>query len=258
MATSKVPALQRMNEILGFLAGHGSCVAADVAKSLPIPKSSVYLLLDELKSMNYLTQDGEGRYRLWMRLIELGESASEGIDIREVARRHLSALTEQTGLLCHLGIFDGNSAYYVLKIESSSTISVRSREGKVISLYRSGVGKCLLAWLPPEKQDELIAGFDYKRLTPTTITDSEAMRREIETIRTQGWALDDEEDVPSVRCVAAPVFDARGAIVAAISAVGATVQIAADRIPPLSAQVVSSARDISKELGWRGDAATAR
>ena len=250
MTDSRIPALQRMNDVLGYIARSGPALPADIIKALSLPRSSIYLLVEEMKAMNFITQDPDGRCRLWMRLIELGEAASEGIDIRQVARRHLARLTEETGLLSHLGIIRGNSAYYVLKIESSATISVRSREGKTISLCRSGVGKCLLAWQPWAAREALVAGMAYRQATPNSIATPERLREEIRQIRERGWAVDDEEDVPNVRCVAAPVFDARNLIVAAISAVGATVQITPEAIPALSVQVCGCAQAISRELGW--------
>lgn len=254
MADSKVPALQRVNDILGFIAERGSCLAGEVIDALAIPKSSVYLLLTELEKINMITQDQDGRYRLWLRLIELGEAASASMDIREVARRHLTRLMEKTGLLCHLGIVDGEAAYYVLKIESSSSISVRSREGRKLSLYKSGIGKCLLAWQPKDKRDNLIDGFEFIRSTPTTIIGADALRKELQIIRNRGWGFDNEEDIPNIRCIAAPVFDARRKIVAAISIVGANVQIPDDIIPSLAAEIVGCAQEISKGLGWSGGA----
>lgn len=253
MTDSKVPALQRVNDILGFIAERGSCLAGDVIDALPIPKSSVYLLLAELEKIKMITQDSDGRYRLWLRLIELGECASASMDIREVARRHLTRLMEKTGLLCHLGIMDGEAAYYVLKIESSSSILVRSREGRKLSLYRSGIGKCLLAFQPKEKRDALIDGFVFEQATPTTIMGAGALRKELQLIRSRGWGFDNEEDIPNIRCVAAPVFGARGNIVASISVVGASVQITDDIIPSLAAETTGCARDISKGLGWNGN-----
>ncbi len=96
----------------------------------------------------------------WWRLS--GHALSK-MDLRELARPRLTQLMDTTGLLCHLGIIDNGSAYYILKVESSATISVRSHEGKSLSLYRSGIGKCLLAWQPAAVQQSIIEGLVWEQ-----------------------------------------------------------------------------------------------
>lgn len=238
--------------ILESLAESGPASASELIEHCGIPKSSGYLLLKEMQQIGLISQDDRGNYRLWVRLIALGEQAANQLDIRETARPHLEALMERTGLLCHFGIFDGDSAYYVMKIESQSTISVRSYVGKRLSLYRSGLGKCLLAWQPEEVREAIIASTDFQRATPTTIVSADALHRELEHIRSQGWGFDNGEDEPSVRCVAAPVFDARGEVAGAISVVGTSMQIADSAVQELSEQVLECAHGVSRDLGWTG------
>jgi DNA-binding IclR family transcriptional regulator len=96
---------------------------------------------------------------------------------------------DECGLLCHLGIIDQGNAYYILKIESPATISVRSHEGKSLSLYRSGIGKCLLAWQPASVQASIISDLQWERATPTTITDAQQLRDELGRIAPGAGAL---------------------------------------------------------------------
>ncbi len=100
--------------------------------------------------------DNQDNYCLWTKLVELAGQALSKMDLRELARPRLTRLMDECGLLCHLGIIDQGNAYYILKIESPATISVRSHEGKSLSLYRSGIGKCLLAWQPASVQASII------------------------------------------------------------------------------------------------------
>lgn len=248
---SKVPALQRAMSILELLEKQGKCGAADIIAHLALPKSSAYLLLEEMKKLKLLRQDAQGNYQLWVRLVALGHAASSQIDLRELSRKHLMRLMEETGLLCHFGILDGAAAYYILKVESYSTITVRSHEGRVIALNRSGVGKCLLAWQKSEELARIWPALEFRRETDTTITDPVTFRQELTRIREQGWAFDDSEDVEGVRCVAAPVFGAGGEITGAISAVGARHQIEDARIAELVPQVRACAEAISAALGWK-------
>ena len=250
MENNKKSTLERAMVILEYLAEHGTASASELIESSGIAKSTAYLLLKEMLQLGLISQNDRGHYRLWVRLIALGERASAQLDIRETSRPHLEALMERIGLLCHFGIFDGDTAYYILKIESQSSISVRSYVGKRLSLYRSGLGKCLLAWQPESIRDGIIAETEFKQVTPTTIASSEALKAELAHIRMQGWGFDNGEDEPSVRCVAAPVFDARGKIAGAISVVGTSMQVTDDAVPALAEQVVACAREISQDLGW--------
>ncbi len=242
--------LQRTMVILEYLAEQGTAPASELIEHSGIPKSTAYLLLKELLQLGLISQDERGNFRLWVRLIALGERASEQLDIRETSRPHLEKLMARTGLLCHLGIFDGDAAYYVLKIESQGSISVRSYVGKRLSLHRSAVGKCLLAWQPEAVRESIIASTTFEQVTPTTIATPEALAEELKLIRRQGWGFDNGEDEPDVRCVAAPVFNARGEVAGAISVVGASMQVTDDLTADLTEQVVACARNISRDLGW--------
>ena len=226
LESSKVPALTRAIDILNLIARIGPCSAATIIDTLGIPKSTAYLLLNELRRQRFLSLDHQENFCLWTRLVELSGHALSKMDLRELARPRLTQLMDTTGLLCHLGIIDNGSAYYILKVESSATISVRSHEGKSLSLYRSGIGKCLLAWQP------------------------EAVQK-LARIRRQGWSYDNGEDYADVRCVAAPVFNANNELTAAISVVGTRLQINEEYRDYLAGKAIACARDISRLLGWK-------
>ncbi len=229
LESTKVPALTRAIEILNLIGRIGPCSAATIIAELGIPKSTVYLLLGELKKQRFISMDNQDNYCLWTKLVELAGQALSKMDLRELARPRLTRLMDECGLLCHLGIIDQGNAYYILKIESPATISVRSHEGKSLSLYRSGIGKCfLLARQPASVQASIIEDLQWERATPTTITDAQQLREELGRIRARGWSFDNGEDYPDVRCVAAPVFNANNDLTAAISVVGTRLQINED------------------------------
>ena len=251
LESTKVPALTRAIEILDLIGRIGPCSAATIIDELAIPKSTAYLLLGELKRQRFLSTDHRDNYCLWTRLVELSGLALARMDLRELARPRLTRLMDDSGLLCHLGIIDHANAYYILKIESSATISVRSHEGKTLSLYRSGIGKCLLAWQTEEVQNASIGELDWQQATPTTIAHPGRLREELARIRARGWSFDNGEDYPDVRCVAAPVFNASNQLVAAISVVGTRLQINDDNRDYLAGKAIACAKDISRLLGWK-------
>lgn len=164
LESTKVPALTRAIEILNLIGRIGPCSAATIIAELGIPKSTVYLLLGELKKQRFISMDNQDNYCLWTKLVELAGQALSKMDLRELARPRLTRLMDECGLLCHLGIIDHGNAYYILKIESPATISVRSHEGKSLSLYRSGIGKCLLAWQPAGVQASIIDELQWSGL----------------------------------------------------------------------------------------------
>lgn len=251
LESSKVPALSRAIQILDLIARIGPCSAATIIEKTGIPKSTAYLILGELKKERFVRTDSQDNVCLWTKLVELAGQALSKMDLREIARPRLSLLMDQTGLLCHLGIIDNANAYYILKIESSSTISVRSHEGKSLSLYRSGIGKCLLAWQSPAVRDEIIRQMVWEKATPTTISGPQQLQDELVRIRACGWSYDHGEDYPDVRCVAAPVFNASNELTAAISVVGTRLQINEENRDYLAGKAIACAKDISRLLGWK-------
>lgn len=246
---TKMPAIARMMSILSHLEKNGASTPASLIADLGLPKSTLYVLLEEMCHFNLIGRDDKGRYRLWMRLIELGHNASTQYAIRDVGRPFLERLARDANLLCHLGILGGEKAFYILKVESPGSISVRSREGKELSLNRSSMGKCLLAWQQDGHIEYLVNAQDYTPVTRRTITDKNELLAQLSIIRERGWALDDEEDVENIRCVAAPVFGVNNEICGAISAVGASFQIPDERIVDLAEMVKACARDLSLRLG---------
>lgn len=143
LESSKVPALTRAIDILNLIARIGPCSAATIIDTLGIPKSTAYLLLNELRRQRFLSLDHRENFCLWTKLVELSGHALSKMDLRELARPRLTQLMDTTGLLCHLGIIDNGSAYYILKVESSA-ISVRSHEGKAFRFIAPASGNAFL------------------------------------------------------------------------------------------------------------------
>lgn len=249
---SKVPALCRAMAILNLVSEHGHCSANHIVSTLALPKSTVYLLLEELKHLRLLAQGKDGSYRLGLKLLELGSQVARQLDLRAIALPHLTALMNSTGHLCHLGVLDDDAPIYLIKVESQSSIQVRTWEGKRLSLCRSSLGKCLLAWCDRERQDMLIRSIVFTDGLPNTITHEAQLRAELQKIRQIGWAYDNEEDVANIRCISAPVFNAAGDVTAAISIVGTILQIGESNLAALVEKVKESAGEISQALGYRG------
>ncbi|MFO6299809.1 IclR family transcriptional regulator [Rahnella selenatireducens] len=248
---SKVPALGRALSLLEIISREAQCTANQLVSETGMPKSTVYLLLEELKNLRLLTQSRSGTYRLGLKLLELGSQVSRQLDMRNVALTPLNRLMNETGFLCHLGVLDGNTPIYLIKVESQSSIQVRTWEGKRLSLCRSSLGKCLLAWCDRERQNQLIRSIEFLPVLPNTLTSELELRLALQEIRQLGWAYDNEEDVANIRCVSAPVFNAAGDVTAAISIVATSLQIGPENILALAEQVKDTAWEISQALGYK-------
>ncbi|MFT4021934.1 MAG: IclR family transcriptional regulator [Acinetobacter sp.] len=248
---TKVPALTRALEVLDFIATHGSCSVSQMQEALNIPKSSLYNILDELCLQNYLSKSDDGHYSLWLKVVELSNQVLEQMDLRAIAKPFLTNLMQATGLVCHLGVLNKGTAYYVLKIESNSSIRVHSYEGKRLALERSGIGKCLLAFQPSQTIERTVSTLNFIAKTENSILRADAYLQELEKIRQNGWSFDNSEDVADVRCIAAPIFNAQNKLEAAISIVGASFQINDSNKMQLIELTKQCAKNISRKIGAR-------
>ncbi|MDR3029329.1 MAG: IclR family transcriptional regulator [Acinetobacter sp.] len=246
---SKTPGLTRALDILNFISTHGACSVLQIQDALNIPKSSIYNILEELCRQNYLIKSNDGSYSLWLKVVELSNQVLVQMDLRAIAKPYLTDLMLATGLMCHLGVLDQKAAYYVLKIESNSSIRVHSYEGKRLALERSGIGKCLLAFQPEDLIQQTIQNLNFIAKTENSIMSIEAYIQELDLIRKKGWSFDNSEDVEGVRCIAAPIFNSHNTLEAAISIVGASIQINENNQEELVRLTTECARKISLKIG---------
>lgn len=163
-------------------------------------------------------------------MYEWGNRSLEQFDISKVARPVLEKLRDSTDLICHLGILDEVAPIYILKLESTQPIGIRTWVGKKLPLHSSGVGKALCAWLPQDVIDTLLPEETLPRFTQTTITRKSDLIQEFARIRERGWAFDNAEDSPGIYCIAAPVFNQTREVIAAISISGVEIQIPKEKL----------------------------
>jgi DNA-binding IclR family transcriptional regulator len=206
--------------------------------------------LSTLSLQGYLRQiGGNQKYSLGLRLFELGTQAVSSIDIRTEAVPILRKLVAEINETCHLGIIDGNEGMYLLKMEGTRSIRVNSWEGKRLYLHSTAIGKALLAWKSEKELDRIIRKIQFIRLTANTMTNSVDLKRYLRLVKEQGWALDDEENEPYVRCVAAPVRNFDGKVAAAISISGLSTRFDGEYLEHLSRTVKKTAAGLSKNIG---------
>ncbi len=189
----------------------------DLAKAAKLAKPTVYRFLLTLRDLGYVRKDDADRWFLTMKLFGVGSRALDHIQLPAVARPIAERLSADLGETVHMGILDEDEAIYVLKIESRYTIRMYSRVGKRIPLYCTAIGKTLLADRDEGERAARIAGIKMVPFTPHTIRDAAALERELERIRAEGCAQDAEEHEEGITCLAAPIRDSTGRVVAALS-----------------------------------------
>jgi len=248
----KVPAISRALDVLEFLGANQTVPFTEIHSRLGFPKSSTFQLLSTLESRGYVRRSGGGsRYELGLRLFELGNLAVSRLNIRRESLPILRELASTTNQTVHIGILDGTEGVYLAKVESSRPIRLHSWEGKRIPLHSSSMGKVLLAWKSVEQLSEILAHAELPKNTLRTITDREELKAHLHMVRARGWALDDQENEPDIRCLGAPVFDIEGNVIAAVSISGLVTQASDDAIPGMLALLLEAARRISARLGNR-------
>jgi IclR family acetate operon transcriptional repressor len=187
-----------------------------LAGELGISSSSAHRLAVGFEKSGFLLRVGRGHYVAGPLLLRLaGARRDWGSFAARVSRPILGRLAKQTGKTVHLGVFEENMVTYLLKIGDRKGEAI-SRQGMQLEAYCSGIGKVLLSHLPPGERDAYLATEPFVGLTATTITSAAALRTELDAVRAQGYAVDDEEMVPGLICIAAPVARA-GDVVAAVS-----------------------------------------
>jgi DNA-binding IclR family transcriptional regulator len=242
--------LVRGLEVLEAVAA-GTTNLVALAETLGLNRSTAHRLAATLVEYRYLSFVPRVGYALGPKLLELGYRARQQTSLTRLARQHLDALATSTGDTVHLGVIEGMRALYLDKIPGSRRVEVSSRIGERQPLRSTGLGKALVL---DETEDRLRELYEYETREGNSYSVPLAVwLRRMKDYARLGHTLDLEENEDRIRCVAAPVRDAGGKIVGAISVSSAAQYLDDDRIDRLAEEVRRTAQAISQELGWNED-----
>src|SRR3979411_1022026 len=161
----------------------------DISRKLKIPKSSASYILRPLEKQGYLNRNAEtGRYRVGLKVLSLSRGALSGIDVREVALPIMRHLMEKTSLTCHLAILDGSDAVYIEKVEPQGFIRMDTWVGRRMRVHATSVGKALVAHIPQQRLERIIADSGMEKRPPKTITTLPRLLKALEKVRQRGYA----------------------------------------------------------------------
>ncbi len=220
---------------------------SQISRRLALPKTTVHRLLTILVAEGWMTRTSQGRYRLGLRVYEVGQQAVEGHGLRQIGHEALERLHNATGETTHLAVLSGADVLYVDRLESPQLMPLFLRLGRRASAHSTSSGKCLLAYGSAKDVDAVIAA-GLPRLAPRTITTPALFKQALAEVRKKGYALSIDESAPEVVSIGAPIFDRKGDCVAAVSVVGPSMRIPADSYARTVKLVVKCAADISKAL----------
>jgi DNA-binding IclR family transcriptional regulator len=248
--SSPATAVERALNILEAAANRREGLTnSEISHKLGIPKSSASYILRTLERRGYLRRDAEtGRYRLGLKILSLGGDARANLDLAEVALPFMQALQERIHLTIHLAVLDQGEAVYIEKVEAPGFFKVNTWVGRRMFLHSTSVGKCLLAWLPKTEVETLLRQQGMKKRTPKTISSVPKLLADLEHVREQGHAIDDEENSLGARCLGAPIFDSTGNVTAALGVSGTLTQMDEANLPRIIDALKEAARRISRQL----------
>jgi len=251
-----VQTIERVSTLLDILGESPRGISIrDLSARVKLPKGTTHRLLSSLTYFGYVRQDIKTRnYLLGFKLVDLGQLLLAQIDLRREAEPFLRDLAERTGETVHLVFLDRNEIVYIDKVESAhnhSGLRMASRVGLRNPAHCSAVGKVLLSDLPDETLNDILHEKSLPKRTDNTITNPNQMREHLKSVGRQGYAIDDEENEKGIRCVAAPLYNEAGKVIAAISISGPAFRVTKKMIQEtLKAEVMGAALKISQRLGY--------
>ena len=223
----------------------------ELSEKLGFYPSTIHRILDTLKHWGYVEQDPHTqKYQLGLKALELGMAKLHQMDLVREATPYLKELVNQCNETVHLGILEEGEVLYLAKEESSQTIRMCSYVGRRAPLHCTALGKVLLAYLSVEERKKMLSKKVLPRLTENTITDKRELEKELSKVRGQGFALDREENEKDVCCVAAPIRNYQGEVIAALSISSPIFRIDKNAQNNLKEALLQISKKISMRLGY--------
>lgn len=223
----------------------------ELSQRVMMSKSTVYRFLQTMKSLGYVSQEGESeKYGLTMKLFELGAKALQNVDLIRCADLQMREISRLTKEAIHLGSLDEDSIIYIHKIDSLYNLRMYSRIGRRNPLYCTAIGKVLLGWRDKAEARAIMSGTEFIPSTATTLRSVDALLVELDNVRMQGFAEDNEEQEKGLRCIAVPVFDRFGVVIAGLSISFPTIRFSEENKDKYVAMLHRAASTVSLQMGY--------
>ncbi len=248
-----IASVQHALDILNLFDGtHAELGNSDIARMLDMNPGTVAGLIYTLKINNYLDQNPENRkYRLGLKLAERASVLLDQIDLRKVAKPILEDLLQWSGESVNLAIQDHQEVVYIERLIGNHSLGIRSELGMRAPLHSTALGKAILANLKETEIRTILMGYEFFAVTPKTIVNLEEFLAELENVKRNGYAVDEQENELGGRCIAAPVKDHTGKSIAAISISSPIQRFPVEKIPEYGNRMKLAALELSLNTGYR-------
>jgi len=248
-----VRAVERALQILEcFDDEHPEMGVSEIAQAVDLHKATTHRIVTTLLNFGYLERALDGqRYRLGLRLTELGYKAIRRLDLRREALWYMNQLSQKWGETCDLSIFDQGDVFYIEMVPGSHALTITAAVGQRLPVHCTASGKLFLAYLPSQVLEDILSK-PLKTYTKNTLSSAEDLRQQLNLVRQQGYAFDDEEFETGIRAVACPIFDRTGKIIAAISIPSPASRMMLGRVPEIARGLAEATQAISRRMGWIG------
>ena len=241
----------RLLEAIAF--NGGSTSLAEAARRTGLHRSTAHHLLQALVGLGYLRQDLETRrYELAAKPFQLTGRTWTDEQLAAIARPFLAALTRRGGESSSLAVYRNGIVRIVAKCEHDGPVRVVQDVGARRDVHCTAVGKAIVAFLPEPEQAALVGRTRFTRHTPKTITTRVAFERELRRIRAADYAIDDEEHIAGIRCIAMPVYGHSGQVLASMCTLGPKIRVTQQKLRELRGPLAELSRALSERLGWHG------
>jgi DNA-binding IclR family transcriptional regulator len=246
-----IAVLGKAFDLIDLLDRQPGLTLTEISTQAEMNKATALRILANLEERRYVERDTNGRYHLGVRLLQLGTRMSNGLDLRTIARPMLKKLNAIYSETVNLAVASSSGVVYIDIIESAQGLRMAATVGAVDDVHSTAIGKSMAAHWPPTVLEAMLARRPMAPKTEKTITDRDRFNDELAQVRRLGYAIDDEENESSARCVGAPIFDHLGQCVGGISVSGPATRMKALDIDEVGRRVVDAAMEISRQLGYR-------
>ena len=238
--------------IRAFDADHPRRSLAEVARAVGLAPATARRLLHTLQSLDYVATDGQAWW-LRPRLLELGQAYLATTSVWDVVRERLARLAEEVHETASAGVLDGDDVIYVVRVPYRRIMAMNVEVGTRIPAFASSMGRVLLAALDDDAREAILQRVDLRPITPRTVATVGALRGVVAQVRAQGWCYMEQELEAGIQCVAAPVHDATGRVIAAVTVSSHTSRLGPEEVRGrLLPALVRAAGDIDEDLRRRG------
>jgi IclR family acetate operon transcriptional repressor len=247
---ASVQSLDRALRILAIVAAGDGLSLTEIAETCGLPPSTAYRMLTTLAAHG-MVEFGQTD-QLWSVGVEtyrMGSAFLRRRNLVDRSRSMMQHLMETTGETANLGVAEDDCVVFVSQVETHQAIRAFFRPGTRSTFHASGIGKAILAHLPPERVGSIIRKAGLESFTSNTHADPAVLARDLEEIRARGWSIDDEERHPGMRCVAGAIFNEFGEPVGGISVSGPTVRVTTDRVASIGPLVRDAAAEVTRMIG---------